>query len=317
MGWSIFNVFNPIEENISKRCDVERIMFDNSNFTLKAIFTNVRRVRAIAKKNPEAIIHITGTENYLLYWLKKYKTIVTVCDLGFYTQHPKNIRQYMKCLLLIKPIKYAKYVSFISQKTMEETEEYIKLDNKIVISCPVNDAFFEPYTHTFNEQEPVLLMIGTRKHKNVERVVEAISGLKCKLKVIGKLTEEQLDKLYAEKIDFTEKINLKMEQMLEEYRSCDLVVFPSVYEGFGLPIIEGQALGKSVVTSDIPPMNEIAGTGAVLVNPNSVESIKNGIQEAIEKHLYYEKQGKANSQNYTVDKISDMYYELYEKVANK
>ena len=55
--------------------------------------------------------------------------------------------------------------------------------------------------------------------------------------------------------------------MADRYAAADIIIFPSLYEGFGLPILEGQKAGRAVLTSNIPPMTEVAGGGACLVDP--------------------------------------------------
>ena len=81
-----------------------------------------------------------------------------------------------------------------------------------------------------------------------------------------------------------------------------------------MPIIEGQALGKAVVTSNISPMKEIANDTCVLVDPFSVDSIKNGIIEAINNHSKYEELGKINVKRFSLDRKVEEYYNLYKKL---
>jgi len=66
-------------------------------------------------------------------------------------------------------------------------------------------------------------------------------------------------------------------ELVEAYRRCDMVVFASLYEGFGLPILEAQAMGRPVITSNFGAMREAAGDGALLVDPYSVESIRDAV----------------------------------------
>jgi glycosyltransferase involved in cell wall biosynthesis len=63
------------------------------------------------------------------------------------------------------------------------------------------------------------------------------------------------------------------------YRSAEALVFPSLYEGFGLPLLEAMACGTPVVTANVTAMPEIAGDAAVLVDPTSVEQIADAIRQ--------------------------------------
>ena len=81
-----------------------------------------------------------------------------------------------------------------------------------------------------------------------------------------------------------------------------------------MPILEGQASGKVIVTSDISPMREIANGSCVLVNPFEVESIRNGIKKAIKEHSYYEQLGQENVRRFSLNLKSEEYYELYKSL---
>ncbi|NGY89341.1 glycosyltransferase family 4 protein [Bacillus megaterium] len=58
------------------------------------------------------------------------------------------------------------------------------------------------------------------------------------------------------------------------YNNAELIVFPSLYEGYGLPVIEAIRFGKPLITSDINPMKEISRGAAILINPKSTEELK-------------------------------------------
>ena len=78
--------------------------------------------------------------------------------------------------------------------------------------------------------------------------------------------------------------NLSQEAIIQQYIDCDMLSFVSTYEGFGMPIIEAQAIGRPVITSNIGAMKEVALDTACLVDPYDVESIKNGIQKLIREN---------------------------------
>ena len=77
------------------------------------------------------------------------------------------------------------------------------------------------------------------------------------------------------KTDYSFASNLSDNDLLKEYQNADIINFPSCHEGFGMPIIEGQAVGRIVVTSNIEPMISVANNGAAICDPYNIESIRN------------------------------------------
>ena len=134
------------------------------------------------------------------------------------------------------------------------------------------------------------------------------------MRIVGKLSTEDLKSLHDNDIEYSCCSNISDEELLEEYRCCDIVNFPSLYEGFGMPIIEGQATGRVVVTSNISPMKEVAGGASVLVNPHDVLSIRKGYLEAINNGDKYIEKGLKNVKRFTVSSISSQYFNLIKEL---
>jgi glycosyltransferase involved in cell wall biosynthesis len=137
------------------------------------------------------------------------------------------------------------------------------------------------------------------------------------LTIIGKLNESQVRELELSGIDYENKTNLSASQIITEYENCDIVGFASLYEGFGMPIIEAQRVGRPVVTSNCSSMPEVAGNGACLVDPLDVSSIRAGIQRVIEDQAFRESlvtNGFKNARRFEPDVIARQYLELYRSV---
>ena len=108
--------------------------------------------------------------------------------------------------------------------------------------------------------------------------------------------------------------------MYREYINCDLITFVSTYEGFGLPIIEGQSVGRAVITGNISSTTEIAGGSCCLVNPFNINSIASGITRVINDDSYRNRliqDGFKNVHRFNSRNISLEYLKLYQRMFNE
>lgn len=273
-----------------------------------------------AGKTKADIYHITGDTHYVVLALPAKRTILTIHDCVF-LRNTTGLKRLVSLWLFLKlPVRNCRYVTTISQKSKDEIIKHTGCypDKVIVIPNPIDKhIFFEK--KEFNEKEPVLLFIGSTPNKNLRRIIEALAGIACMLEIIGDIPEDEAVLLGERKMRFRQMVQLSETEIAQRYATCDIVVFPSLYEGFGLPILEGQKSGRPVLTSNISPMREVAGDGACLVDPKDVGSIRKGIERIIKDAGYREylvTKGFENTARYTSEKIAGEYLSLYNSILN-
>ena len=312
-GFSFAKVFNPIIDFMSKENKVSQIQVPEYRglpwHSLKNIF--------FVKRNTSnsCIHHVTGlTELALGCW--RNKLIVTFHDANFMVNTKNPISRYIKFLLRIYlPVKASNCVTCISETTKCEILKYTTADIHVVYN-PL-DPHYVFYPKEFNKIKPVVLHIGTGWNKNLHNTIKALAVLHCHLRIVGKLSDLNILLLKENHIDFSNVCNISDEDMLYEYKNCDIVNFPSIYEGFGMPIIEGQAIGRCVVTSNFAPMTEIAGNAAVYVNPNSIDDIRQAYMKIISDSKLRKsliQNGMKNIERFKLEKVCNDYLNLYKQL---
>lgn len=317
IDYSIEKVFNTVISNLdfNYKAKIFNVKYNRVNFT--SIYKNILD----CYKNRNDINHITGVINYCVFALPYSRTIITIHDL-ISIDRGKGLKKYFFWFFFFYlPLKRVKYVTCISDSVRESLIKYkcCSINKITVIPNPISDEYIYNI-QKFNSICPRILHIGTRSHKNLERVIQALENVNCHLIIVGNLTNEQKILLHTYKIKYTNKIALSDNEILNEYIQCDIVSFPSLYEGFGVPIIEAQAIGRVVLTSNIAPMNQIAGKDYFFINPNNTQSIRNGFLKFIEDNTLREnliKNGLENIKKYRANVITNMYQNLYFKIINE
>lgn len=315
-GYSIGKVFKPVEKEMQNYAEVDSIELPVANYSLCGLWRNIRCAQRAVKQKKYDIVHITGSEHYLIPFLWGQKIVVTVHDLGsIFNAKINRLSNAVKKCMFISTLKYASFVTFISNESCREAIENVAIDqNRIGVVPNAVDSSYIQSPKLFNSECPTILHIGVKSNKNLIRVAQALEGVKCKLRIIGELSIEQQSALRDFHIDYSSISKLTDDEIYEEYKNCDIVSFPSLYEGFGMPIIEGQSVGRVVVTSDMSPMKEVAGDGAILVNPYDVESIKCGFIKAIVDNDKYVVMGCQNVVKYNLSHVVDEYRQIYASI---
>ena len=272
------------------------------------------------RPRPADIYHITGDIHYIALRLPKDKTVLTIHDLGFLRSNTGIRKFVLKKLFLDLPVRATKYITAISTATCDEICSIMPdAAEKIrVIENPLIDSLDQRPGKPFNAACPVILQIGTTKNKNLSNLIKAVADLNCTLRIIGPLDTDIVGELDASGINYESIISVNNNQIVEEYRNADIVSFCSTFEGFGLPIIEAQAMRKAVVTSNLAPMRDVAGAGAALVDPFDPASIRRALEKL--NNAEYRNRlvdlGTENIKRFDPKKIADQYCELYLQILN-
>lgn len=217
--------------------------------------------------------------------------VFTICDLShIYCPEVSSplIRLYYATVLK-RACHRAACILTISEFTRTQIVEWAAVPPEKVfnVQCGVDPAY-HPQGDSYALAFPYVLSVSNRKrHKNEFRVVEAFAkagvGADMRLVITGDPTTELADCIernhVTSQVHFTGLV--PEEKLPSLYRGAEALIFPSLYEGFGLPLLEAMACGTPVVTADTTALPEVAGGAALLVDPTSVEHIAEAMKRIV------------------------------------
>ena len=238
------------------------------------------------------IFHGLSGELPLKWNEKPIKKIVTIHDLIFlrFPQYYSFFDRKIHFWKFQKAAEQADLIIAISEQTKRDIIQFLKVpEEKIrVVYQGCHQAFKENQSVDFlnsikekyNLPERFILNVGTiEARKNLLNIVKAINGSEIPLVVIGKKTnyfKKIQNFLQKNKLDnqvhFLE--NVSMEELAAIYKLADLFVYPSFFEGFGIPVIEALFSKTAVITSNLSCLPEAGGKDSVYIDPNNFEDLK-------------------------------------------
>ncbi len=267
------------------------------------------------------VYHVTGDIHYVTLFLPSDRTVLTIHDCDALERLSGMKRWLLRLFWFELPVRRARCVTVISAETKRQLQRHVRVpDGKITVIPNTVSPIYRPCLRAFNSEYPRILQIGTKHNKNLARLVEALRGLRCHLHIVGRLDDRQTHSLRAAEIDYSSACDLSHAQMYRSYCEADLVSFVSLNEGFGVPILEANAVGRPVVTSSVSSMPEVAGRAACLVNPYDVESIRDGFNRVIQQPAYRDRlieEGFENVERFRVEAVAEQYMSLYQQLAGR
>ncbi len=266
---------------------------------------------------------------------KKAKLVTTIHDLSFLrwpeTVHPKVLTVQKRRLDWVK--KEVDIIIAVSRATKKEIIELLGIEEerirvvyegvprdvekfKLKFKLKEVESLREKLKSRYKIDRPYLFAYGSRApRKNIKRLIGAFREIreirdKYQLVIVGDYQPEEKLPNNVVLTGF-----LPREEMLALFAGATALVYPSLYEGFGLPILEAFALGVPVITSNCSSMAEVASKAAILVDPNSTESIARGIKTVLNSELIREKlieAGKQRARQFSWERAAKETLKIYQ-----
>jgi glycosyltransferase involved in cell wall biosynthesis len=298
--------------NLRQRLDVQPVAFGGANrasVLARELWWYPFRLSALDGKTD--VLHCT---TYYGPLRPRVPTIVTVHDLAV-LRHPEAFPRWTRSyapLLVPRVLRAARSVIAVSEFTASELETLLLVPREKIHVVPnaVDDTFSPDGPRADGDY---VLAVGTLEpRKNLARAIEAAAQIGVDLRVVGAPGWGGVE---ARGANVTWLGSVDDVELARQYRGALCVVYPSVYEGFGLPVLEAMACGAAVVTSAGGATAEVAGDAAVLVDPLDVGAIATGIETAIASREALRPRGIERARGFSWDEAARLTQAVYEDAA--
>jgi glycosyltransferase involved in cell wall biosynthesis len=310
--------------------------FSNQHSAIRVIpfprlWTHLRLSAEMIRHRPDLLF----VPAHVLPIVHPRRSIVTIHDLGylyFPEAHPPRQRWYLDRSTRWHTATAAHLLADSAATKRDLVERYHADPDKITVAYPGLDPAIKRVTDpseiarvraNYNVEGDYLLYLGTiQPRKNLQRLIEAFYQLptaNCQLLLAGKpgWYSEQLLQLANDRVKFIGYVDAADKNAL--LSGATAFVFPSLYEGFGFPVLEALACGVPVLCSNTSSLPEVAGDTAVMVNPLDVDDIVRGLQEVttnedLRKTLI--ERGYQRAQKFTWQACADVVLNVFESTLS-
>ena len=266
----------------------------------------------------------------------KCKKVITVHDLSF-VKFPKLFsfaKRIYKQLMTPVSIRRADRIIAVSENTKKDIVKLFKIDpDKVTVVYngvsgefkKVEDkAVLDKVRNKYGLPNHYILFVGTiEPRKNIINLIKAFkkSAADHHLVIAGKagwMSDALIKEIKShDKVQWVENVETKDLPAL--YSMASLFTYPSMYEGFGLPILEAMACGAPVITSNISSMPEVAGDAAVLIDPNNADELAQAIKDILKNEVLRKSltsRGYEQAKRFSWDKCAKETIKVYESCFN-
>jgi len=319
---------------------VEVISPHSKFFTRFRSYWRMYRVAGLAKKFHADIFH--GLSHSLPIGIEKkgIPSIVTIHDLIFlrFPEFYKQIDRKLYLLTTLSSCQRCTKILAISHQTKKDIVHYLGIEEEkiTVLHQSCDKRFYEPVDEEqkayvrdkYNLPEKFILCVGTiEQRKNQLAILKGVVSEKLNISVVllGKPTDYKklLDEFIIESGIRKQLIFLHhtdFSDLHTIYQLAEIMVYPSFFEGFGLPILEAQASGCPVITSNISSMPEAGGDGAVYVDPANSSEIGLAIRKILTDNKFKEElieKGTANALLFDDRAVGEKLVKLYQSLVKQ
>jgi glycosyltransferase involved in cell wall biosynthesis len=309
-------VLRGLLQGLELRSDIElvRLAFGGSGRAVAAARDVVWYLGLLPLRAARARAAVLHCPTFRAPLRSRVPVVVTVHDLAV-LRHPSFFRAWSRHYartFVPAALRAASRVIAVSEFTRREVIELAGVPEERVRVVP--NAVGPPFVAEGPTAEgDYVLAVGTLEpRKNLSRVVEAARRLGVELRVVGERGWGGVT-LGGDGVRWLGRV--PDEELARLYRGAACLAYPSLYEGFGLPVLEAMACGAPVVTSAGSAMEEVADGDAELVDPHDVASIAAGIERAADRRAELGLRGVTRAAAYTWDAVADATVSVYREVA--
>ncbi|MEO1895035.1 MAG: glycosyltransferase family 1 protein [Methylococcales bacterium] len=314
-----------------------------SGFAKRALYSGITSLPFFGGGALSEELDLVHSTDHLIPKLRKIPVVATLMD-AIPLSHPEWVTYKYRALknaLWRKSSHWAEHIITISEYSKSEIVTHFGVSEKkiTVIPLAVDQRWFSVVSAQVRDEvskrlqlpKSYYLFVGTlQPRKNIRRVIEAHQSLPCAIRaenpliIVGRegWDSDVVDGLkarsYGDNIRWLQYINISDLYVVVSLATG--LVFPSLHEGFGLPVLEAMAAGTPVVTSNNTSLPEVAGDAALLIDPLDVTAISDAMLQIVEDELLASElkiKGGARARQFTWERCAEETIEVYKTVLGK